>query len=210
MFNPPIDFDRRWARADRVERHGRTLGQAYELRLQAAKSAAICGECFRPLSPTDSVTMEARQVGGSRRANNDRWVRVPVCLLCTLDAIKESFFSRRYHRTRCRNCERPMRLRIPFGIYGEYRRPSLNACTCCENCARLAKNRRNKLRRRVHHQPQTCIKCGRAFTPKRADGLTCSNRCRQALHRERARAEVADSGYPLRKPTVRRERSTPR
>ena len=62
MRSPSIDWDLRWARADRVERHGRTIEEARELWRQAAKSAACCGGCFRPLAPTDSVTMEMRNI----------------------------------------------------------------------------------------------------------------------------------------------------
>jgi hypothetical protein len=32
--------------------------------------------------------METRQIGGSRRSNNERYERVPVCLVYTLDAIE--------------------------------------------------------------------------------------------------------------------------
>jgi hypothetical protein len=46
------------------------------------ESAAICGECFKPLAPSDGVTMEGRKVG--RRY----WVRVPVCSLLSIGGIK--------------------------------------------------------------------------------------------------------------------------
>lgn len=174
-----IDWDLREARQDRAKRHGRTEDQASELWRQAAQSATCCAGCFRPLLPTNSVTMGARNLG---RWKNPHWVRVPICLLCTLDAIKlwgrrgASFYSApQWLRTRCLNCERPIR------IYGH----SLNARTCCADCQRAVRNERNKLRRRVEHAPMICIKCGDPFVPKRADALTCSNRCRQALHRER-------------------------
>jgi hypothetical protein len=209
IFNPPIDFDRRWARDEARKHPGRTYEQARELWRLAAKSAAICGKCFRPLLPTDSVTMEGRKIG------KHYWVRVPICLLCTLDDIKlerwrgcDSFYREpHWHRTRCLNCSRPLRI---WFTPGYERRPGRNARTCCEDCERLAKNKRNKLRRRVKHQPVTCIKCGRSFTPTRDDALTCSNRCRQALHRERARVELGDSSYPLRKQPDRGHRRTPR
>jgi hypothetical protein len=61
-----IDYDLREAREDRA-RHGRTEKQAHELWKQAAQSATCCGDCFRPLSPTDSVTMVARNVGRRRK-----------------------------------------------------------------------------------------------------------------------------------------------
>lgn len=199
--NPPIDFDRRWAREEQRAHPGRTWEQARELWAQAAKSAQICGGCFRPLAPADSVTMGWRKIG------KHYWVRVPICLLCALDAIKKSFFERRYQRARCRNCGRPLRLHRPsridswfslFGIRLPWS-PSLNRQTCCADCERLAKNQRNKLRRRVRHQPVSCIKCGRSFTPKRDDAQCCSNKCRQALHRERQRAELGGGNHPLRK-----------
>ena len=85
---------------------------------------------------------------------------------------------------------------------------SLNARTCCADCKRLAKNKRNKLRRHVTQEPKRCANpaCGKIFVPTRADAVTCSGRCRQALHRERARAELGDRSYPLRKTPARRER----
>jgi len=180
-------------RYERDEYHG-TREEARELRYQAAKSAAVCGECFRPLAPTDSVTMEYRKVSGSRRAGNERWLRVPICLLCTLDDIElvrwrncwPFYREPRWHRTRCRNCERLIRI---------YRHA---ARVCCDDCARLARNQRNKLRRRVKHTPMMCIICGEIFFPRRADAVTCSNRCRQALHRAERAAERADVDYPLR------------
>jgi hypothetical protein len=48
------------------------------------------------------------------------------------------------------------------------------------DCLREVKNERNKLRRRVKHEPIVFIECGRSFIPKRADALMCSNRCHQA------------------------------
>jgi hypothetical protein len=202
-------------RHELAEYHGRTIEEAYELRSKAAKSAAICGECFRPLAPTDSVTMEFRKIGGSRRANNECWARVPVCLLCTLDAIElwrvpggDAYYSEpHWERARCLNCGRPLRLRRPehhrrwfnsFGIRLPWT-PSLNAQVCCDACQRLALNKRNALRRGVQHEPITCIECGRPFIPKRAAAVTCSNRCRQAQHRQRQHSDAGGGvNYPLR------------
>ena len=62
---------------------------------------------------------------------------------CTLD--DQEFFERDYYRTRCLNCARPLRLRLD---YHSSRVPSLNAQTCCEDCRRLARNKRNAERRR--------------------------------------------------------------
>ena len=182
------------ARAQRT-RGGRTEEQASELREQAAKAATCCGECFRPLLPTDSVTMASCNIG---RWRNPHWLRIPICLLCTLDAItywpsrrnSDGWYSSpRWHRARCLNCSRPIR------IYGH----SLNARTCCADCQRAVRNRRNKVRRRVRHAPMICIACGRSFVPKRADAQTCSNRCRQFLHRH----ERGGVKQPLRNPPKR-------
>ena len=130
--------------------------------------------------------MEGRVIAGSMRRGNQRWVRVPVCLLCTLDGIRNSFMgldvfyrTPSWHRARCLNCRRLIR------IHGY----SLNAQTCCTDCKRAMKNSRNNLRRRVKHKRMACNQCGRPFTPKRADAKTCSNKCRQAQYRKRASAE---------------------
>src|SRR5262249_25673172 len=176
---------------DRAERHGRTKEQARELWRQAAKSAAICAGCFRPLAATDSVTMEWRNVGTRR---NPHGVRVPICLLCTLDEICSPWWrtkagdyeTPRWHRTRCLNCSRSIR------IYGY----SLNARTCCEDCRRAVRLERNKIRRRVGPRERQCARCGELFISKRTDALTCSNKCRQALHREE-RLRAGDVEHPL-------------
>jgi hypothetical protein len=183
-----IDWDLRWAREDRAERHGRTRDEARALYRRAAKSAECCGDCGRALSATDSVTMVSRNVG---RWKHEHWIRVPICLLCTLDAIKlwkwkssDGWYDKpRWHRARCLNCTRPIR------VY-DHRR---SGCTCCDDCRRAKRNERNKLRRRVKQELRTCIECGRAFIPKRADAVTCSNRCRQARHRKASRDSSASS-----------------
>jgi hypothetical protein len=126
-------YDVHWARFEAREdraRGGRTEKEATELREQAAKSATCCCECFRPLLPTDSVTM-ARCNFGRRR--NPHWLPIPICLMCTLDAIKLWRFGRyetpEWYRTRCLNCSRPIR------VYSL----SLNARTCCADCRRAVR-----------------------------------------------------------------------
>ena len=185
-------------REDRAERHGKSIEEVRALWSLTAKSACCCAECFRPLSPMDSVTMEHRVVAGSARHGNQRWVRVPVCLLCTLNDIRHSFMgldvfyqTPTWHRARCLNCQRLIR------IHGR----SLNAQVCCTSCKHAMKNQRNNLRRRVEHARMVCVECGRSFTPKRADAKTCSNRCRQAQHRKHAARNDAGG---------RRSSSTPR
>jgi hypothetical protein len=69
------------------------------LREAACKSATSCGQCFEPLSPTASVTIEAREVTAvQERATMARprgivytaSLRVPICLPCSLDKIEHS------------------------------------------------------------------------------------------------------------------------
>jgi hypothetical protein len=55
-----------------------------------------------------------------------------------------------------------------------------------EERKRLARNAANNLRRRVVHKRQRCAACREWFVPKRSDAKACSNRCRQALFRERS------------------------
>jgi hypothetical protein len=61
--------------------------------------------------------------------------------------------------------------------------------TCCGACAYLATVKRQKPARRVRHDERVCAnpQCGKTFIPTRADAVTCSNRCRQALYRQRER-----------------------
>jgi hypothetical protein len=80
----------------------------------------------------------------------------------------------------CLDCGRPIRLRRNgFGGY------CVSPRARCDDCERLRRNQRNAERRRVKHAPMACLVCGEAFVPKRADAVTCSNRCRQAAHRHR-------------------------
>jgi hypothetical protein len=46
-----------------------------------------------------------------------------------------------------------------------------------------AKTRRKGTPRHNGKRPRKCRACKRPFIPKRADARTCSNKCRQALHR---------------------------
>jgi ribosomal protein S27AE len=204
LKNWSVDFDLRWRREDRAERQGKTKDEARELWSRAAKDASICARCFKPLAPSDSVTMEGRKV------SRWHWVRVPVCLLCTLTDMAAPFYLYRVSRTRCLTCGRPLRL-LTSDPWHRDRPLPMTACSCCADCERAARNERNNLRRRVQHEERICPRCGRSFLPKRADALTCSNTCRQALHRARvqqtsvtgrvsriddaARSGVSDSCY---------------
>ena len=51
-----------------------------------------------------------------------------------------------------------------------------------------AQRKRHNERRRVTPQPMVCEVCGKSFTPRRSDARTCSDRCRQRLHRAKLHA----------------------
>jgi endogenous inhibitor of DNA gyrase (YacG/DUF329 family) len=81
----------------------------------------------------------------------------------------------------CGHCGRLIRWGDPMGF-------------CCERCAYEDK----KAGRRVDRIERPCSFCGKPFTPKRKDAMTCSDRCRQAkrrMHLSIGRAtSVTDSG----------------
>jgi hypothetical protein len=180
-------FDVGFARYERDKSRGHTEEEARSRRWQSVRSAAYCVDCLRPLAPTDSVTRCSYNFGSTRNPN---WHLAARCLLCTLDPKDFAgswYFTKppdhpeytQWTRLRCRNCGRLIRVGA--------RRPPLTAQICCDDCRALAILKRNAERRRVVHEPQTCIHCGESFMPKRADAATCSNKCRQATHRAKAK-----------------------
>jgi predicted nucleic acid-binding Zn ribbon protein len=58
---------------------------------------------------------------------------------------------------------------------------------CSEQCRRALISQRAKAERAAKRGERPCEACGRLFIPTRADAKTCSNRCRQAAHRQRKR-----------------------
>jgi hypothetical protein len=145
--------------------------------LRAAEAGDICTECFCWIPPDAPVAIvhEWMATGEIWRLTGHpvrKRLNVPICRDC----------AQRNHRTgydviaesrRCETCGREMRY---WDLYYFPR-------TCCRACGYAAALARSKLRRRVTHEPMICIECGRTFIPKRADALTCSNKCRQARHR---------------------------
>jgi hypothetical protein len=168
----------RKAREDRDDLRGRTSEQVRELRQDAAQSAAVCADCFQPLMPTASVTMVHRRV----IIEDEEYLRVPICLTCWLLTLRDRAWHNDLRRFRCAACARPMRIYHPSWWCHE---PHLTERVCCADCLRKANNERARLRRRVRHDEIVCQRCGGLFVPKRSDAVTCSNRCRQALHRQR-------------------------
>ena len=182
--------DVRRAREDRDDHGARTAVEVRDLREQAARSATVCADCFQPLAPDASVTMETRPVLTDR--GTERWRRVPICLRCWLvnmtPSRRKSWINDRtwraksVRRCRCEACGRP--LRVDRGLY--HRDLYQTERVCCDDCRRSMLNARARTRRRVQHQQINCAVCGEPFTPKRDDAVTCSNRCRQRLFRQRA------------------------
>ena len=195
--------DVRRARKDRADHSARTAAEVRDLREQAARSATVCGDCFQPLAPDASVTMQNRSVripaydlpyptrGSGHVAEHDEWRRVPICLHCWLVKLTparmhNTRFSwtwdslKSVKRCRCEACGRPLRVNRDRAWYHTER-------VCCDDCRRSMLNARARARRRVRHEQIDCAVCGELFTPKRNDAVTCSNRCRQKLHRQRAR-----------------------
>ena len=54
---------------------------------------------------------------------------------------------------------------------------------CSRQCAYQAKIAQQLASRKVGPHTNVCESCGEVFTSKRADAVTCSNRCRQRLFR---------------------------
>jgi hypothetical protein len=182
MARHEINWDLRWSREALAEYGISSRDEARRLIHQAAEDCSICAGCFKPLAAGQSVTVRVFELGSRR---NSQLVRAPVCLVCTLTALKPwpfkwhrdhpTYDGADWSRTRCRGCGRPLR------IHGR----SYAAQACCEVCRRQDRNHRNAVRRRVEHAPVICIECREPFVPKRTDAVTCSNRCRQAQHRKR-------------------------
>ena len=105
-----IDWDLREARGSRqASRAHRGPGE------RAMAAGGAIRDVLRRMFPPVVANRLGDDGGAQSRAVEDsHWVRVPICLLCTLDAIKlwgrrgARFYSApQWLRTRCLNCERP-------------------------------------------------------------------------------------------------------
>lgn len=175
------------------------------LREMANQTAVCCADCFKPLASGQSVTLVERFVEhipsrinalGMRTVARDCHALVPICLCCWLvniaatnanEPIDDRHEVRRCH---CESCGRPLRV---IAHKWKRRHWRLRDRCCCEACFRKVSNQRANARRRVCHDLVACEACGEMFTPRQSTARTCSNRCRQKLHRERS-ARV--SAYP--------------
>jgi hypothetical protein len=196
---------------------GRTAGDIKRLREIAAKTAAICGDCFEPLSSTASVTTVWRFVEhipqfkdgiGQLIPAHDRKLTVPICLHCWLIDItaqhaqsvrlflrgfKPSHHLDRagpaefFHVLRRLRCEHCERPIRTDRLSRYSSRLALSDRCCCTDCLRKATLHQANERRRVRHQDIACVVCGEMFTPRQSTAKTCSNVCRQRLFRRQQR-----------------------
>jgi len=148
--------------------------QRWDAIQRAVEAGDICGECFdwiAPDAPVMVVSMPKAQVWELTR----RWVhkQFTVCL----DCARKGFGFDIAEQYQCQGCGREL-----------WQWQGRLTSRCCQACSRIAKIAQQKRARRVHHDERICKRCGELFIPKRADALTCSNGCRQALYRERERA----------------------
>lgn len=59
------------------------------------------------------------------------------------------------------------------------------------HCPDVAYHKTLKQRRLINRQNTICVVCGRPFTPKRIDGVYCSNACRQKAYRQRLSSQIS-------------------
>jgi hypothetical protein len=147
------------------------------------RTGAICTDCGKLVAPGKPMVALDR-IPEARRFGASWW---QVCVPC--DRKRQRREAERYGRSReayalpdlqqpCPACGRPMFFR------GCVWRP----VACGYECAARAKIAKQLAQRRVEPQPKQCVSCGKSFTPKRADAVTCGNACRQRLFRLNHRA----------------------
>ena len=120
-------------------------------------------------------------------------------------------FDKEVWRHRCEGCGRPMRV-----VTRQFHRLPLREHCCCADCLHKVTLRRANERRRVRHYEMACEVCGEMFVPKQSTAKTCSNRCRQKLHRERHKVVAGMIGVlvlallhaPAQAQQVEQERAT--
>jgi hypothetical protein len=147
--------------------------RAYHAALRAEKVPRVdCARCQRRFKPGEPMIWQWRY---GRSA--------PLCLPCHRSEHKSKHAERlaSLDQQPCATCARPMY----FDGYHPFhaRRP----LTCSYPCGYRRKLAHQLERKRVEPATVACAACGEMFTQRRRDALTCSNRCRQALHRRRER-----------------------
>jgi hypothetical protein len=142
--------------------------------LRAEKtSRTICAECGKRLRP------------GAPVVAHHKFYRTWVffCLPCDRKQKREIWDRNAYalpeQQQRCPTCARP-------SYFRDY---ASRPVACSYQCAYRHKIAQKLERRRVEPQEKICKSCGKSFTPKRADAITCGNACRQRLFRLSQKSE---------------------
>ena len=163
----------------------RTADEVRDLREQAARSGTVCADCFQPLAPDALVTMQpARcyELGNQMVATR---ADLSALLACEHDAIPAQELDRRLDVVR--QIRQTLPLRGMWTPAAGLRHPVSYPARMLRRLPPQHAQRPCPRGRRVRHEQIDCAVCGELFTPKRKDAVTCSNRCRQKLHRQRAR-----------------------
>jgi hypothetical protein len=152
--------DRAMTEARRANRHWGTL---------------VCGDCDQSLDETEPVVFAYQEgYGSSAAALHVRCsdAAMPSMARTNRWLANEPVFNCTKH---CVHCNRKM-------IFGQ-RLSGLvktkNSCT--PHCGQQHRLRQTRL---MPHE-KICASCEKSFLPRRNDAVTCSNACRQRLHRQR-------------------------
>jgi hypothetical protein len=157
------------------------------LREIAAKSAAVCADCFTPLTPEASVTIVQRVIGQGRPVPRrgtiplsrnpppiDLWIDVPVCLHCWLLDLGLYHISARGVRS-----DRPLDVASPFTGWDSYRSLKRLRCEGCKRPMRVVRQHHHSSRLPLRERC-CCADCFHKATLRKA------NERRRVRHREMA------------------------
>ena len=143
--------------------------RAYHAALRAEKIPRVnCAHCKRRFKPGEPMFCQWRY-GRFKQ----------LCLPCQRSK-QDEHTDRPERQQPCATCAQTMYFDIHSWLHA--RRPQ----ACSYQCNYRRKLSHHLERKRVEHATVACAVCGEMFTQARRDALTCSNRCRQALHRQRA------------------------
>ncbi len=146
----------------------------------ARKTAEVCGQCYRPLGPAETVYVDSDvYVGIARLVGRPRYERTSKCEECAPAYMREPDAWRpRFRKSPCNWCERSVVYKASSrDYYGRH-------VFCCERCQwshyNGARNQRN-----ARAREKVCEVCGEPFTASRRDARTCSPACKQRAYRLR-------------------------
>ncbi len=150
----------------------------------ARKTAEVCGQCYRPLGPAETVYVDSDvYVGIARLVGRPRYERTSKCEECAPAYMREPDAWRpRFRKSPCNWCERSV-------VYKASSRDYYDRHVFC--CARCQWTRYNGARneRNARAREKVCEVCERPFTAARRDAKTCSPACKQKAYRRRKGAE---------------------